>query len=169
MKMIDDKNIGDVQVEDSQIVFTDKDHKTIYKTGTMEDPGLTERLYNSGATFAKDIEQTMSPLMSDFKRRIATFLCMVMTLTTVFCMMPQQEVQAASNQMKFNWRISILEIMYQHPRQERHMPIMVICQLVDIPVYLLLPSVMQIRCQHAAARCSKLIQLPEKEQQQRSH
>lgn len=43
--------------------------------------------------------------MSDFKRRIAIFLCMVMTLTTVFCMMPQQEVQAASNQMKFNWRI----------------------------------------------------------------
>lgn len=95
MKMIDDKNIGDVQVENSQIVFTDKDHKTIYKTGTMEDPGLTERLYNSGATFAKDIEQTMSPLMSAFKRRIAIFLCMVMTLTTVFCMMPQQEVQAA--------------------------------------------------------------------------
>lgn len=43
--------------------------------------------------------------MSDFKRRIAIFLCMVMTLTTVFCMTPQQEVQAASNQMKFNWRI----------------------------------------------------------------
>ena len=43
--------------------------------------------------------------MSDFKRRIAIFLCMVMTLTTVFCMTPQQEVQAASNQMKFTWSI----------------------------------------------------------------
>lgn len=43
--------------------------------------------------------------MSDWKRRIAVFLCMVMTLTTVFCMTPQQEVQAASNQMKFTWSI----------------------------------------------------------------
>lgn len=43
--------------------------------------------------------------MSDWKRRIAVFLCMVMTLTTVFCITPQQEVQAASNQMKFTWSI----------------------------------------------------------------
>lgn len=43
--------------------------------------------------------------MSDWKRRIAVFLCMVMTLTTVFCMTPQQEVQAASNKMKFTWSI----------------------------------------------------------------
>lgn len=77
MKMIDDKNIGDVQVEDSQIVFTDKDHKTIYKTGTMEDPGLTERLYNSGATFAKDIEQTMSPLMSAFLTGVLPLLIFI--------------------------------------------------------------------------------------------
>ena len=43
--------------------------------------------------------------MSDWKRRVAVFLCMVMTLTTVFCMTPQQEVQAASNKMKFTWSI----------------------------------------------------------------
>ncbi len=77
MKMIDDKNIGDVQVEDSQIIFTDKDHKTVYKTGTMEDPGLTERLYNSGATFAKDIEQTMSPLMSAFLTGVLPLLIFI--------------------------------------------------------------------------------------------
>ena len=40
--------------------------------------------------------------MSDWKRRIAVFLCMVMTLTTVFCMTPQQEVQAASGKVKFS-------------------------------------------------------------------
>jgi len=40
--------------------------KTVYKTGVMDDPGLTERLYESGATFAKDIEKTMSPLLSIF-------------------------------------------------------------------------------------------------------
>ncbi len=64
MSMIEEKNIGEVQVEDSQIIFTDKDNTTVYKTGAMNDPNLTERLYNSGATFTRDISETMSPLMS---------------------------------------------------------------------------------------------------------
>ena len=62
MAMIEDKSIEAVEVEDSQIIFTDKDTKKIYKTSTMNDPGLTERLYKSGAKFEKNIEQTMSPM-----------------------------------------------------------------------------------------------------------
>ena len=62
--MSEKKNIGRVEVEDSQIIFTDKNNDNIYKTGVMGDPNLTERLYQSGATFSKDIEQTMSPIMS---------------------------------------------------------------------------------------------------------
>ena len=64
MSMTEKKNIGRVEVEDSQIIFTDKNNDNIYKTGVMDDPNLTERLYQSGATFSKDIEQTMSPIMS---------------------------------------------------------------------------------------------------------
>lgn len=64
MSMTGKKNIGRVEVEDSQIIFTDKNNDNIYKTGVMDDPNLTERLYQSGATFSKDIEQTMSPIMS---------------------------------------------------------------------------------------------------------
>ena len=64
MSMIDKKNIGEVEVSDSSIVFTDKEGTAVYETGAMEDPGLTERLYTSGAVFAKDIEQTMSPVLS---------------------------------------------------------------------------------------------------------
>lgn len=64
MSMIEEKNVGEVEVSDSRIVFTDKEGRTIYETGAMEDPGLTERLYESGAVFARDIEQTMSPLLS---------------------------------------------------------------------------------------------------------
>lgn len=64
MKMIEDKEIGKVEVEDTQIIFTDKDEKAIYKTGLMNDPTLTERLYESGATFAKNIEEKMSPIVS---------------------------------------------------------------------------------------------------------
>ena len=64
MSMTENKNIGRVEVEDSQIIFTDKNDNTIYKTGVMDDPNLTERLYESGAIFSKDIEKTMSPILS---------------------------------------------------------------------------------------------------------
>ena len=49
MSMTEKKNIGRVEVEDSQIIFTDKNNDNIYKTGVMDDPNLTERLYQSGA------------------------------------------------------------------------------------------------------------------------
>lgn len=65
MSKIEDKKIDDVQIEDNQILFTDKDDKnTIYKTGVMEDPTLTERLYKAGAKFSKEIDQQMSPVAS---------------------------------------------------------------------------------------------------------
>lgn len=64
MQMIKDNNIGSVEIEDSQIIFTDKDEKNIYKTGAMDDPTLTERLFESGAKFKKDIEKKNSPLLS---------------------------------------------------------------------------------------------------------
>ena len=64
MEMIDKKNIGEVEVDDSEILFTDKENETIYKTGAMNDPTLTQRLYDCGAKFSKDVDQTMSPLLS---------------------------------------------------------------------------------------------------------
>ena len=64
MDMIDEKNIGMVQVEDSQILFTDKDETTVYETAPMEDPTLTERLYHSGAKFTRVIEEPISPIWS---------------------------------------------------------------------------------------------------------
>ncbi len=64
MDMIDEKNIGVVQIEDTQILFTDKEENTVYKTGPMEDPTLTERLHNSGAEFDRVIEEPISPIWS---------------------------------------------------------------------------------------------------------
>ena len=64
MSMTEEKNIGQVQVEDQQIVFTDKDEKNVYKTNVMDDPNLTERLYESGAKFSKDVDSSTSPLLS---------------------------------------------------------------------------------------------------------
>ena len=64
MDMIEEKNIGTVEVTDTQILFTDKDNTAIYTTGTMYDPTLTQRLHEAGALFTKDIPETMSPLLS---------------------------------------------------------------------------------------------------------
>ena len=64
MSMIEKKEIGEVQVEDSEIIFTDKDNANIYSTGAMDDPTLTQRLYESGAKFTKEVQQTTSPLVS---------------------------------------------------------------------------------------------------------
>ena len=66
MTMTENKEIGKVEIESNQILFTDKDGKTIYKTGVMNDPNLTERLYASGAEFASEIVEEASPLMSFF-------------------------------------------------------------------------------------------------------
>ena len=64
MDMIEEKSIGAVQVEDNQILFTDKDGTVVYKTGPMEDPTLTERLHDAGANFARVIEEPISPIWS---------------------------------------------------------------------------------------------------------
>ena len=63
MTMINDKKIGKVQIDDSEIIFTDKDNTKIYTTGVMEDPTLTQRLYDSGASFTKRVQQD-SPLLN---------------------------------------------------------------------------------------------------------
>jgi cell division protease FtsH len=59
MKMVDEKQVGQVQVESNQIIFTNLDQSTVYKTGVMSDPTLTERLYASGATFSTKITHPM--------------------------------------------------------------------------------------------------------------
>ena len=62
--MTENKEIGKVEIESNQIVFTNKDGSQIYKTGLMDDPNRTERLYASGAEFSSEIIEQMSPLVS---------------------------------------------------------------------------------------------------------
>lgn len=64
MSMTETKQIGLVEIQDNQIVFTNKDHSNVYKTGLVNDPGMTERLYQSGAKFSKEIVKEASPLTS---------------------------------------------------------------------------------------------------------
>ena len=62
LQMIEEKNIGEVSVEDTQITFSDKSGGHIYKTGTMNDPDLVNRLEEAGAVFSKPIVQQMGML-----------------------------------------------------------------------------------------------------------
>ena len=74
MDMIEEKQIGVVQVEDTQILFTDLDETTVYKTGVMEDPTLAERLHECGAKFDRVIEEPTSPLLSLFLTAVVPIL-----------------------------------------------------------------------------------------------
>ncbi len=64
MSMTEEKNIGRVDIESNQIIFTDKEDTQVYKTGLMNDPNLTERLYDAGATFSSQIVEQGSPVLS---------------------------------------------------------------------------------------------------------
>ena len=64
MTMTEEKSIGRVDIESNQIIFTDKDETQVYKTGLMNDTGLTERLYDAGATFSSEIVEQSSPVLN---------------------------------------------------------------------------------------------------------
>ncbi|MDO5538580.1 MAG: ATP-dependent zinc metalloprotease FtsH [Eubacteriales bacterium] len=77
MTMTENKEIGQVQVQDNQIMFTDKDGKAVYKTGLMNDPDLVQRLHDSGAKFTSEIVEEMSPVMSFFVSWILPMLIFI--------------------------------------------------------------------------------------------
>ena len=64
MEMTENKEIGQVEISDNEILFTDKSGNNYYKTGVISDDGLVDRLYQSGAQFSSEIVQQMSPLMN---------------------------------------------------------------------------------------------------------
>ncbi|MBQ4409651.1 MAG: ATP-dependent zinc metalloprotease FtsH [Firmicutes bacterium] len=64
MTMTENGEIGKVEVRSNMILFTNKDGSLFYRTGVMDDPGLTERLHESGAEFTSQIVEQASPLAS---------------------------------------------------------------------------------------------------------
>lgn len=63
MSMTEKKEIGSVMINTDEIIFTDKDNSTVYKTGNLNDPNLIDRLYDSGATFDKVVVEEMNPVL----------------------------------------------------------------------------------------------------------
>lgn len=64
IKMTENHEVGLVEVQENQILFTNKDESAVYKTGVMNDPDLVNRLNESGAQFSQEIVEEMSPLMT---------------------------------------------------------------------------------------------------------
>jgi cell division protease FtsH len=62
--MTENKQVGEVQIQSNQILFTDKETRQIYKTGLMNDPDLVNRLTESGAKFSSEIVEETSPFLS---------------------------------------------------------------------------------------------------------
>ena len=62
MDMIEEKDVGVVEVTDTEITFTDKDNTKVYQTGAMYDPTLTERLHEAGVVF-DSVSDEGSPIL----------------------------------------------------------------------------------------------------------
>ncbi len=99
MQMTYDKAIGQVQIQDNQVIFTDKDNTTIYKTGLVNDPDMTERLYQNGAKFSSEIVEEMSPLFGIFMTWVLPMLIFV-GIGQVFSKQMMKK-QGGSNSMMF--------------------------------------------------------------------
>ena len=78
MKMTEENAIGRVQMDSTEIIFTDRENTQVYSTGIMYDPDLTQRLYDAGAVFAKDIERPTSPLLSIFLSAVLPMLIFIL-------------------------------------------------------------------------------------------
>ena len=77
--MTENKEVGkvEIQAQENQIIFTDKDEKQVYKTGMVDDPDLTQRLFDSGAKFSGEIIEQMSPLLNIFLTWILPILIFI--------------------------------------------------------------------------------------------
>lgn len=100
ISMTEEKNIGLVQVQDNQIVFTDKSEENVYKTGILDDPNMTERLYRSGAKFSKEIIEEPSFLASFIVSWILPIVIFV--IIGQFLSKKLMNKMGGSNSMMFN-------------------------------------------------------------------
>lgn len=79
LSMIDSRDIEQVQIEENQIIFSDRKTPTnYYKTGSLNDPSLIDRLYEAGIqSFGTPIVEEMSPLLSLLLTWVLPFVLMI--------------------------------------------------------------------------------------------
>ena len=98
MSMTDKGDIGKVQVESNQIIFTDKANQNFYKTGVMYDPDLVARLHDAGATFSSEIVEQTSPLLSFF----LTWILPILVFVWIGDIMSKKMMKGGPNSLAFN-------------------------------------------------------------------
>ena len=108
--MTEDKQIDQVEIQTNRILFTDKEGK-VYKTGLMDDPNRTERLYASGAQFSSEIIEEMSPLLSFFVSWIVPMLIII--LLGQLLTRKLMKSAGGSNSMMFNMGKSNAKVYVQ--------------------------------------------------------
>ena len=96
MTMTLEGQIGLVSIQENQIVFTDKEQKTIYRTGVADDPGRTQRLYDSGAKFTNEIVEESSPLLTFFLSWVMPIL-----MFTVIAQILMRQMNKRAGSMSF--------------------------------------------------------------------
>ena len=100
MSMTEEKQIGQVEIQSNQILFTDKTDQTVYRTGLMDDPGRTQRLYDAGADFTQEIVKEGSPVLGFLLSWILPFL--MFWLLGHFLTKQMMKKAGGGNSMMFN-------------------------------------------------------------------
>ena len=98
MDMTEKGDIGKVEIESNQIIFTDKSGQTFYKTGLMDDPDRTERLYKAGAEFSSEIVEQTSPLLSF----VLTWVLPILIFVWIGDVMSKKMMNGGPNSLMFN-------------------------------------------------------------------
>ena len=112
MSMTEDHNIGQVDVQENQIIFTDANNEQIYKTGVMDDPSLTERLYASGAKFSSEIIEETSPILSFILTWILPLVIFI-ALGEIMTKRMMKKAGGGPNSMMFNMGKSNAKVYVQ--------------------------------------------------------
>ena len=98
MDMTEKGDIGKVEIETNQIIFTDKSGQNFYKTGLMDDPDRTERLYKAGAEFSSEIVEQTSPLLSF----VLTWVLPILIFVWIGDIMNKKMMNGGPNSLMFN-------------------------------------------------------------------
>ena len=98
MDMTEKGDIGKVEIESNQIIFTDKSGQTFYKTGLMDDPDRTKRLYKAGAEFSSEIVEQTSPLLSF----VLTWVLPILIFVWIGDVMSKKMMNGGPNSLMFN-------------------------------------------------------------------
>ncbi len=98
MDMTEKGDIGKVEIETNQIIFTDKSGQSFYKTGLMDDPDRTERLYKAGAEFSSEIVEQASPLLSF----VLTWVLPILIFVWIGDVMSKKMMNGGPNSLMFN-------------------------------------------------------------------